>query len=120
MRAQRHTRAGAGMSASAFMAGFSSGARVSTPPLKDTTPEVIAALHRLSKSPAPVASEVSTVTRDGRPCLLRYVSGGDVVSVWVPRFGDRPSESLDRLALVAREWMPWARDEMAKAERVRS
>lgn len=91
------------MSAGAFMAGFSSGARVSTPP-----------------SVAPAASEVSTVTRDGRPCLLRYVAGGDVVSVWVPRFGDRPSENLDRLALVAREWMSWARDEAAKAEQVRS
>jgi hypothetical protein len=73
----------------------------------------------------PEACEVSAVTPDDRPCLVRFVAGGDVVSVWVPRFvgrdeTSRPSESLDRLALVAREWMPWARREAAQAERVRS
>jgi hypothetical protein len=65
--------------------------------------------------PAPL--EFSAVTPDGRPCLVR-VAGGDVVSVWVPRFEREgrsiASESVDRLALVAREWMPWARREAAR------
>jgi hypothetical protein len=83
---------------------------------------VNAALHteRRPATRVPEACEVSAVTPDDRPCLVRFVAGGDVVSVWVPRFGDRASESIDRLGLVAREWMPWARREAAQAERVRA
>lgn len=68
---------------------------------------------------APAIVEISAVTPDERPCEVRYVEGGDVVSVWVPRFGDRPSMRLDTLALVAREWMQWARNEAARAEAYR-
>jgi hypothetical protein len=96
---QRHTRAGAGMSAAAFGATFSNPVRVET------------------RAPAPAAVEFSAVTPDGRPCLVR-VAGGDIVSVWVPRF-ERDgrafaSESIDKLGLTAREWMPWARREAAR------
>ncbi len=82
-----------------------------------------AALHterRPAATRVPEACEVSGVTPDERPCIVRYVAGGDVVSVWVPRFGATPSESVDRLGLVAREWLTWARAQAAKAEQVRS
>jgi hypothetical protein len=72
---------------------------------------------------APELREVDAVTKDGRPCTVRYHAGGDVISVWVPRFeregGSIPSESLDRLALVAREWLSWAREEAARDEAYR-
>lgn len=67
----------------------------------------------------PVACEVSAVTPDLRPCTVRYIAGGEIVSIWVPRFGDRTSESFDRMALVAREWLSWARNEAARDEEYR-
>lgn len=57
---------------------------------------------------------VSAVTPDGRPCLVTAAPDGNVSHVWVPRIGDRMGERLDTLALCAREWMPWARREVAR------